>query len=95
IKGLRAAAGTGIEFLQYLEPGPGKPFPADTRSDDIWHWQTTLIVDDAAKLYNKLKMINCVFVSKGIVELKNGSGKNSKAFIVRDPDGHAMLVKEI
>lgn len=90
ITGLRAAAGTGIEFLQYLQPGPGKPFPANTRADDIWHWQTTLYVDDASALYNKLKKLNYIFVSKGLVVLKN-----AKAFIVRDPDGHAMLVEEL
>ncbi len=90
ITGLRAAAGTGIEFLQYLEPGPGKPFPANTRADDIWHWQTTLYVDDAPGLYDKLKALNYIFVSKGLVVLKN-----AKAFIVRDPDGHAMLVEEL
>src|SRR5436190_3891519 len=54
ITGLRAATGPGIEFLQYLQPGPGKPYPADSKTDDIWHWQTTLVTDDAAKLYNQL-----------------------------------------
>ena len=44
ITGLRAAAGPGIEFLEYLQPGQGKPYPADSRTDDIWHWQTSLIV---------------------------------------------------
>lgn len=90
ITGLRGASGAGIEFLQYLQPGPGKPFPANTRADDIWHWQTTLYVDDASALYNKLKKLNYIFVSKGLVVLKN-----AKAFIVRDPDGHAMLVEEL
>ncbi|HRH50602.1 MAG TPA: VOC family protein [Panacibacter sp.] len=90
ITGLRAAAGTGIEFLQYLQPGAGKPFPTNTRADDIWHWQTTLYVDDASVLYDKLKELDYTFVSKGLVVLKN-----TKAFIVRDPDGHAMLVEEL
>lgn len=90
ITGLRGASGAGIEFLQYLQPGPGKPFPSNTRADDIWHWQTTLYVDDASALYNKLKKLNYIFVSKGLVVLKN-----AKAFIVRDPDGHAMLVEEL
>lgn len=90
ITGLRAAAGTGIEFLQYLKPGPGKPFPANTRADDIWHWQTTLYVDDASALYKKLKDLDYIFVSKGLVAFKN-----TKGFIVRDPDGHAMCVEEL
>jgi hypothetical protein len=91
--GYRAAKGPGVEFLQYLEPGPGKPYPADSRADDIWHWQTTLIVDDADALYKKLKNNNSVFVSKEIVH-QQLNNVHSKSFIVRDPDGHAMLIRE-
>jgi catechol 2,3-dioxygenase-like lactoylglutathione lyase family enzyme len=94
ITGLRADAGPGIEFLQYLSPGPGKPYPEDTRADDIWYWQTTLKTADADKLCEQLKNAGCRFVSKGVVELKNSEGGKIKAFIVRDPDGHALLVEE-
>ena len=52
ITGLRADEGPGIEFLEYLKPGPGKPYPTDSKTDDIWHWQTSLLVNDADKLYN-------------------------------------------
>lgn len=93
ITGYRADKGPGVEFLQYLKPGPGKPYPADSRSDDIWHWQTTLVVDDADALYRKLKNNNSVLISKEIVyqQVKN---VHTKSFIVRDPDGHAMLIRE-
>ena len=37
ITGLRAEQGPGIEFLEYLKPGPGKTYPPDTRADDIWY----------------------------------------------------------
>ncbi|MGE5107794.1 MAG: VOC family protein [Sphingobacteriales bacterium] len=94
ITGNRAAAGPGIEFLQYLNPGPGKIYPADTRSDDLWSWQTTLFTDDAESLYNKLKSAGYQFVSKEMVH-QNINGTYSKSFIVRDPDGHAVLIKEI
>jgi catechol 2,3-dioxygenase-like lactoylglutathione lyase family enzyme len=92
ITGLRSPAGPGIEFLEYLEPGPGKVYPADSRTDDIWHWQTRLLVDDVQSLYKKLQLAGYTFISKGIVSLKPGKGKEINAFIVRDPDGHAMLV---
>ncbi|MEO8772571.1 MAG: hypothetical protein ABI402_20915 [Ferruginibacter sp.] len=85
ITGLRSAAGPGIEFLQYLKPGPGKPYPADTRADDTWYWQTSLVVDDAQELYNKLKAANYSFVSKDLVD-NNEGGMHRKSFIVRDPD---------
>jgi catechol 2,3-dioxygenase-like lactoylglutathione lyase family enzyme len=94
ITGLRAAAGPGIEFLQYLEPGPGKPYPIDSRADDIWHWQTILITDDATKLYDHLTAYSCKLISKGLVIFQNKNGTNSKAFVIRDPDGHALLLRE-
>lgn len=93
ITGYRAATGPGIEFLQYLQPGPGRSYPADSRADDIWHWQTTLIVDDAAALYKKLKADGIHFISKKLVDMKT-DGLHIKTFIVRDPDGHAMMIKE-
>ena len=93
ISGYRAAQGPGIEFLQYIYPGPGKPFPADSKTNDIWHWQTTVIVIDAEALYKKFRQMNVSFVSKGLVEYQYG-GLNSKSFIIRDPDGHAILIKE-
>lgn len=93
ITGYRAAAGPGIEFLQYINPGPGRAYPKDSRADDIWHWQTTLIVDNAESLYNKLKSAGYIFVSKEIVH-QQINGVHTKSFIVRDPDGHAILIKD-
>ena len=93
ITGYRAKEGTGIEFLQYINPGPGEPYPADSRSDDIWHWQTTLIVKDAEDIYQKLKAMNVVFVSRRLVKQKL-KDEEIKSFIVRDDDGHALMMKE-
>jgi catechol 2,3-dioxygenase-like lactoylglutathione lyase family enzyme len=93
ITGFRAAAGAGVEFLQYLKPGPGKNYPADTRADDIWFWQTALFTKDAETLYNKLRSPGDHFVSKGLVHL-HANGIHTKSFIVKDPDGHAILIKE-
>jgi catechol 2,3-dioxygenase-like lactoylglutathione lyase family enzyme len=94
ITGLRTESGPGIEFLQYLTPGPGKPYPADTRADDIWYWQTSLFTDDAGKLYNQLEEAGYQMVSKGVVVLQIKNGKQIRAFVVRDRDGHAMLIME-
>ena len=94
ITGLRAEAGPGIEFLQYLVPGPGKPYPADSKSDDLWHWQTRLIVEDAEKIFEKLKAGRYQLISRSLVTLKDRDGSQSKSFLVRDPDGHAMLIME-
>ena len=93
ITGYRAAAGPGIEFLQYINPGPGRTYPAESRADDLWHWQTTLVVDDATSLYNKLVSEGHKFISKELVH-QFSDGVHTKSFIVRDPDGHAVLIKE-
>ncbi|CAN5834813.1 VOC family protein [soil metagenome] len=93
ITGLRTAAGPGIEFLQYLKPGPGKPYPADTRADDLWFWQTTLYVQDIKTLYKKLSA-NYIIISKNIISFKEHNGKTFNVFIVKDPDGHAILIRE-
>ena len=95
ITGLRASQGPGVEFLQYLSPGPGKAYPSDSRTDDLWHWQTTLITDDAEKLYTEFKTSSYKIISKQLVKLHTKDGRYSKAFIVRDGDGHAVLIREI
>lgn len=93
ITGYRAAQGPGLEFLQYITPGPGRPYPTDSRTDDIWHWQTTLIVNNVEDLYQKFKVSNSTFISKSLVQ-QDTNGRHTKSFLIRDPDGHAMLIKE-
>jgi len=93
ITGYRSKQGPGIEFLQYISPGPGKPYPADSRVDDIWHWQTILVVEDAEGLLHKLKLMNVVFISKDLVD-QLVNGLHTKSYILRDPDGHALLIKQ-
>ena len=84
ITGLRAPAGPGIEFLQYLTPGDGRPYPADERPSDLVHWQTTISVPDLASAARTVRQGRFRIVSLGI-----GSG-----LIVRDPDGHAIQLVE-
>jgi catechol 2,3-dioxygenase-like lactoylglutathione lyase family enzyme len=48
ITSLRAGNGVpGIEFLEYLAPRDGRPAPSDKRANDLFHWQTTLVVNAA------------------------------------------------
>jgi catechol 2,3-dioxygenase-like lactoylglutathione lyase family enzyme len=94
ITGLRAASGPGIEFLQYLQPGPGRPYPADTRADDLWQWQTTLYTRDAAALFAQCTALHRRLVSTGLVTFQEANGRTEKCFIVRDPDGHALQIMQ-
>lgn len=94
ITGLRAAAGPGIEFLEYIIPGPGRAYPADSKTDDLWHWQAILITDNVNKIYQELKTKGYRIISDGLVQLEDKNGKLNKSFIVRDADGHALLIRE-
>ena len=94
ISGLKAPAGLGIEFLEYLSPPDGRPIPLDTRANDLIHWQTTLVVNDANSLAQRLQANRYTLVSSGVVELPDNQLGFRKGFLVRDPDGHVMRIIE-
>jgi catechol 2,3-dioxygenase-like lactoylglutathione lyase family enzyme len=85
ITGLAAVEGPGVEFLQYLKPGVGKSYPADTQCDDLWNWITKVNCDGIDALFTQLTSANVKIVSEAVVVI---NGK--KNFIARDPDGHAV-----
>jgi catechol 2,3-dioxygenase-like lactoylglutathione lyase family enzyme len=94
ITALRAASGPGIEFLEYLAPRDGRPFPPEEKANDLIHWQTRFLgisVDEAAQT---LRYSRSAFVSTGAVELPDGKAGFRKAVAVRDPDGHAVQIVE-
>src|SRR5437762_4842351 len=49
ITALRAAAGPGIEFLEYLTPRDGRPIPADEHANDVVYRETILIALDVER----------------------------------------------
>lgn len=86
ITALRGASGPGIEFLEYLAPSDGRPYPRDSRGNDLWHWETRLAVADLGALEPKLRASAAELVTPGAVELEDGA----RALLLRDPDGHAL-----
>lgn len=82
-----------IEFLQYEAPPGGRPMPLDSRANDLWHWQPTLIVDDVEAAATKLRAAGVSFVSPEVVTVPPGLGF-SRAVMVRDPDGHVMRLAQ-
>ncbi|MFB2834920.1 VOC family protein [Floridanema evergladense] len=94
ISGLRSAAGPGIEFLEYLAPRDGRTLPADTKPNDLIHWETTLIVSDTQAIASLLRMNQSTFVSPSIVTIPQQTLGFKKGFLVRDPDGHVMRLVE-
>lgn len=94
ITSLKSPSGPGIEFLEYLAPGDGRPAPADEKANDIMHWQTTIDAEDPAGLAESLRKDGYSVISPAAVEVPGGELGFEKGFLVRDPDGHVMQVIE-
>lgn len=95
ITSLRASGGgPGIEFLEHLAPRDGRPFPADARTNDLFHWQTTLLIGAVDNAAPNLRQKNSLFVSPGVITLNEPTLGFSKGVLVRDPDGHVMALVE-
>ncbi len=94
ITSVRAERGPAIEFLEYLSPGDGRPYPADARANDLVHWQTRLETRSLDGAWRGLRSAQAHFVSPGPVMLPDTALGFRSGLLVRDPDGHAMEVVE-
>ena len=90
ITGLKAAAGPGVELLEYLAPQGGRARPADARANDLLHWHTDFVVRDAARAERALFAADVAFDSPGAVESPAGG----RALTAADPDGHRVRLIE-
>ncbi len=86
--------GPGVEFLEYLAPADGRPFPADEQANDLVHWQTTILVPDAAAAAKVVRRGRFRLVSPGAVTLPDTSLGFRRGLRVRDPDGHVVQLVE-
>jgi len=86
--------GINVEFLQYLAPTDGRPFPKDTRSNDLWHWQTSFEAENIDPFVNIFRQGKYEMISTGIVFFEKNSNGFDKGLMVRDPDGHAVRIIE-
>jgi catechol 2,3-dioxygenase-like lactoylglutathione lyase family enzyme len=94
ITSLRAASGPGVEFLEYLAPSDGRPYPPDERSNDLTHWQTRFSGVSTVEAEQDFRKSRSTFLSTGVVELPDAKAGFRKSIIVRDPDGHAVQIVE-
>jgi catechol 2,3-dioxygenase-like lactoylglutathione lyase family enzyme len=93
ITGLRTKVeGIAVEFLEYLAPRDGKPFPRDTKSSDLWHWQTSFEAEKADLLTGILLKNKYDFVSSGLVDFSGNNLGFKSALLVKDADGHAVRI---
>jgi len=94
ITGLRAAAGPGIELLEYLAPRRGRPVPADAGANDLTHGQTRLITHDAEEAADAARAGRFEWVSPGAVRLPDTALGYRAGVSLRDPTGHVVQLVE-
>jgi catechol 2,3-dioxygenase-like lactoylglutathione lyase family enzyme len=93
ITGLRAESGPAIEFLEYLTPRDGRPMPAGTYSNDVWHWQIHLITGNIEHAFQILRDRRYPLISPGVMKLPDAAIGFSAGMLVRDPTGHGLLLR--
>jgi len=94
ITSLHAAEGPGIEFLEYLAPHDGRPYPEDARANDLLHWQTKLLTHNTEAMAKRVGSGEYKLLSPGAVAISRNHLGFRKAITVRDPDGHVMQIVE-
>ena len=90
ISGLRAGAGPGVEFLEYLSPRNGRPAPG-IQANDLAHWETTVTTTDTNRAFEQLRTGGWL-ISPAVVAVGPAGQAAANALLVRDPDGHAVKV---
>ncbi len=86
ITSLRAEAGPGIEFLEYLAPRDGRAASRDSRPSDLAHWQTRLVAEELSSRVPA----HAELVSPGAVNTASGELGFREGLSIRDPDGHVL-----
>jgi len=83
---VRARRGPGIEFLEYLAPRDGRPYPADERGNDLFHWHVRLVTSSGEAVLRSLRGAKASFIGLP------GPPPPSPTLPIRfrDPDGHVL-----
>ncbi len=83
--------GLGIELLDYIVPGTGRPFADDWQNYNIATMQIQLVVEDIDLAVSTLQQKGVEIISPKIIKFPN-SYPYSQACIIKDPNGHAMML---
>jgi catechol 2,3-dioxygenase-like lactoylglutathione lyase family enzyme len=92
ITALRSPLGIGVEFLEYITPHDGRPASAHASPTDIDHHETVIVVDDLVSLDAQLHAQNFSGVSVKQIADSGLLLSASQVELVRDPDGHFLLL---
>ncbi|MBR8836828.1 MAG: VOC family protein [Stigonema ocellatum SAG 48.90 = DSM 106950] len=82
----------GIELLEYIAPANGRTMPSDWKSCDIAKVQLELVVKDIEQAVDLLRQSGVEFVSPRIVQFTDSLCPYRQGCLVKDPNGHAMLL---
>ena len=92
ITALRGLLGIGVEFLEYITPHDGRAASEKASPTDIDHHETVIVVDDLAGLDAQLRAHNFSGVSVKQIANSGLLFNASQAELVRDSDGHFLLL---
>lgn len=92
ITSLRGAGGIGVEFLEYITPSDGRQIPTNASATDISHHETVLFVDSIAAVNAKRAGAQNHSISTKQIAISELLFHASQAELVRDPDGHPLLL---
>jgi catechol 2,3-dioxygenase-like lactoylglutathione lyase family enzyme len=83
----------GVETIVLNEhPRPGRPVPADSRSDDLWFQHVAIVVSDIRAACDRLNTYGIRHTSPAPQQLPawNQNARGIEASYFRDPDGHPL-----
>jgi catechol 2,3-dioxygenase-like lactoylglutathione lyase family enzyme len=92
ITALRAKAGPGIEFLEYLSPRDGRPAPTDLHANDLAHWQITLQAHDISRALTTAIAAGATGAPGRTTDFADAANRIKQAALINDPDGHGLLM---
>lgn len=93
VTGLQPAqGGLGVELLDYIVPTNGRPMPRDWKSCDIAHMQVELVINDIEQAVEIVQQNGVQFVSSRLVQFTDSSAPYRQGCLIKDPNGHAMLL---
>ena len=77
-----------VDFVQFDRQG--RPYPANSKSPDLWFQHFAIIVSDMDKAYQRLMRFHPQVISVGGPQTLPPSTGSVESFKFRDPDGHPL-----
>ena len=91
---LKAPLGPGVELLDYLAPGDGRPAPIDLKANDLAHWHTTIVTRGVDAVFDLASRRFFALVSPQAVDIPAPNLGFRRGVLLRDGDGHGIRLME-